>query len=581
MNIAGTRKTINLIISSLDTTKTTASPIEFGEKKPYFERSENRFFERVAPESVGIESRWVNEFLRELRDNRTVKLHGIMLMRNGKVFFEGDTGARTALLPKATFSECKSIVAIAIGALVTQGRLKLNEKLVEIFADKTLPVSKIRLKNLTVKHLLTMRSAVTFAEGSAMVTSDWVRAFMNSDIDGEVGKSFKYNSLNTYMLSAIITERTGMSLSEYLDNTVFGALGITDYYWEKCPSGIEKGGWGLYIRREDLMKLGYLVMNNGFWQGKKLIASKYIADATKMQSEVPEEYGNYNYGFQIWCGRDKDSFLFNGMLGQNLLGYRNNGIIIAANCGNADMFQKCDFFEICDRYFSGEFPESIEENPKSKDILTEVKDYLINSKQIDSFLSINKSARRLEADLEALDGRHFEIRSQNRASVGFMPLLLQIIQGNYTQGLKSIWFRRSETGLFAEFIEEDEIHRIEIGFDFPLTSKICFHGEYYSVAAKGRFSENEDGVPVLIIECEFLETPYSRNYKFFFEKGNYFAVFKESPGIEFASDTANIISLLGANGQRLENIFAKIDGDYLGAKAEKAFLAKLLLKELI
>ncbi|RAZ13912.1 hypothetical protein DK853_52400, partial [Klebsiella oxytoca] len=70
------------------------------------------------------------------------------------------------------------------------------------------------------------------------------------------GTEFAYNSLNTYMLSAIVRRVTGKSLSGFLRERLFTPMGITDFHWETCPRGIEKGGWGLYIKPEDLAKLG-------------------------------------------------------------------------------------------------------------------------------------------------------------------------------------------------------------------------------------------------------------------------------------------------------------------------------------
>ena len=75
-----------------------------------------------------------------------------------------------------------------------------------------------------------------------MTERDWVKGFFSGNFDG--GK-FSYNSLNTYLLSVILTEKTGESLSDYLKPRLFDPLGISNYYWEKSPAGIDKGGWGL------------------------------------------------------------------------------------------------------------------------------------------------------------------------------------------------------------------------------------------------------------------------------------------------------------------------------------------------
>ena len=88
-----------------------------------------------------------------------------------------------------------------------------------------------------------MTSGVTFNESGIVSGNDWLTSYLNSSISGTPGENFQYNSLNTYVLSAIVTERTGQSLTEYLEPRLFAPLGITRYFWETCPKGITKGGW--------------------------------------------------------------------------------------------------------------------------------------------------------------------------------------------------------------------------------------------------------------------------------------------------------------------------------------------------
>lgn len=582
MNITNTGKVLALFKNILDTTKRTIPPIRFEQVKPELCESNELFFERAAPEECGIDSRILHGYISELSADRSIGLQNIMLIRNRKVFFEASKGNRPLNVPRTTFSQCKSIVSLAIGVLVTHGRLGLNEKLTDIFAERLSPISRIKMKGITVRHLLTMTSTVLFNEFEAMVSRDWVKEFLDSDTEGSIGADFRYNSLNTYMLSAIIRERTGLSLSEFLDETLFGALGITDYYWEKCPAGIEKGGWGLYILPEDIAKLGVLVMQGGVWNGKRLISAKYIIEATKTQAVVPKEYGGFNYGYQIWSGRSVNSFLFNGLLGQNLLSYRDNGIIIVVNCKNCDTFQQGAFFEISDRYFNRSFPEKTEADPEGvkelQQLKTAMREDRFGCRQ--SFLPILGQQRRLEDDLEAIDGRRFAAESANAASAGFAPLVLQMVQGNYTKGLKSIEFFRKGNGLSVVFTEQDESHEIAVGFGSPEKSVAVFRGEPFCVLSEGRFTENEDGVPILIVNCEFTETPYSRRYKFFFDSDDLRAEFSEQPAEMLPKAMPKIISTFMPKSERLETAFSKLDSDYISLKFEKAFAQKIKLSEI-
>ncbi len=581
MNIASTGKTISLLRNMLDTTKQTLSPIEFTERKPILKSNSETFFERVTPEKCGIDSKHVKDYIEKLASEKRVGLQSIMIMRGNKVFFEATVGSHDAGLPKATFSECKSVVSLAIGVLVSKGMLKLSERVVDILPEKALPVAKIKLKSLTVKHLLNMTSAVTFNESEAMVSSDWVKGYLNSDTEGTNGRKFRYNSLNSYMLSAIIKERSGMTLSEFLDMTVFGALNITDYYWEKCPMGLEMGGWGLYIRREDMAKLGLLVMQNGVWNGKRIISERYIAEATKAKATVPIEYGDYNYGYHIWCGRTVNSFLFNGVFGQNLLGYRESGVMIIANCGNGDTFQQGAFFNITHKFFNRSFCEVLPDNGDAFDELNNLKEALANGRFIKprSFLESKQAPRDLMADMDAINGKFFEFKGPNAASAGFAPLLLQLIHANYTHGTNCIRFRKVDGRLVMDFFEEDECHTFPIGFGETEQCVIFLHDEPFTIAASGNFAENEDGIPVLKIECAFLETPFTRVFKFFFDAQYPYAIFTEVPGNDISRIANVVASTVMPNVEKMESVFTKIDGDYITNKLEKAFAIRLSMTE--
>ena len=121
------------------------------------------------------------------------------------------------------------------------------------------------------------------------------------------------------MLSACIRERTGKDMFDILFERIFRPMGINDIFWEKCPMGITKGGWGLYMRLEDLMKFGSLFLSGGMFNGQRLISEEWIAEMTKKQIDTPATSNKYGYGFHIWKSIRKDSYQFNGMLGQNLI----------------------------------------------------------------------------------------------------------------------------------------------------------------------------------------------------------------------------------------------------------------------
>ena len=369
-----------------------------------------------------------------------------------------------------------------------------------------------------------MRAGVIFGEAEALSEQDWVRAFLNSSLKGEPGTEFYYNSLNTYMLSAIVLRKTGKKLTDFLQERFFGPMGITDILWETCPAGIEKGGWGLYIRPEDIAKLGQLVMDEGMWHGQQLISAEYIRAATSAHASPPLELGDFDYGYQIWVGRKSPAFLFNGMLGQNVLGFRNSGILLVTNAGADTDYQESRYFEIVDRYFGGDFPDFLPEDPDA---------YAQLQNTVTKLSSYHSAPLPLDQKAEPFLDQSFDANDPKAASVGILPVALQALHNNYASGLTSIAV--SIRGGKPELIyrEKDATHRLPVGLGRPEISQLNFHGNVFQVAASGRFTHDEEERPVFYIQLAFLETPSVRTIKLIRTPEGLLLRQTETPGVPY------------------------------------------------
>ena len=142
---------------------------------------------------------------------------------------------------------------------------------------------------------------------------------------------FEYNSMNTYMLSAIVTEITGQSLMEYLKPRLFEPLGITRIFWESCPKGITKGGWGLFLSGNTVAKIGQLCLQKGVWNGRQLIPRRWIDEASTCHVETPKAVRGVWLRLSNVDGRPSGSYAFNGMLGQNVMVYPDLDMVIVTN----------------------------------------------------------------------------------------------------------------------------------------------------------------------------------------------------------------------------------------------------------
>lgn len=525
MNLSTASRTYQLLTRIFDPRAATEPFLPpRGEKAPLPLREPQQPFPRATPESQGIPSDHIRKFLQELGRGSDLYMQDALVLRRGKLLCAASFGSQVLTAPKHTFSACKSVTSLAIGLLVDDGLLSPEDKVADLFEDQATAAVRRRLKTMSVEDLLTMRAGVLFGEAEALSEPDWVRAFLNSSLKGEPGTEFHYNSLNTYMLSAIIRRKTGKGLAEFLQERLFDPMGITDIHWETCPAGIEKGGWGLYIRPEDMAKLGQLVLDGGVWNGQRLLSEEYLRTATTAHVTPPPELGDFDYGYQIWVGRKSPSFLFNGMLGQNVLGFRDSGILLVTNAGSDTDYQESRYFEIVDRYFGGRFPDALPEDPDAFARLQEA---------VAALSAYRNDPQHLDSRAEPFLDRSFQADDPRAASVGLLPVSLQALHNCYSSGLASVAV--SVRGGQPELIyrEKDATHRLPVGLGRPEISQLDFCGNVFQVAASGRFTHDEEERPVFYIQLAFLETPCVRTLKLIRTREGLLLRQTETPGVPY------------------------------------------------
>ena len=549
--IAVAELVLNMILG-----KTGGTRVDYFPQKPDFpfDAVYEQAFVRATPESQGISSDLFAALLRELDASKDTEMHHFMALRHGKVICECNFAPYPKGMWHITHSMCKSITGMAIGMLIEEEKLKLDENIYDIFSDHINAFSKIFRPVITVENLLTMTSGVTFNESGIVSGNDWLGSFLNASVNGKPGTEFQYNSLNTYVLSAIVTKRTGETLTEYLTPRLFGPLGITKYYWETCPKGITKGGWGLFLCAEDMAKLGQLYLQRGKWNGQQLVSEYWIEISTARHLKTQND--TYGYGYQLWMEQRPGSFEYNGMLGQNVIIYPDMDMVLVTNAGNKEMFQDCIMLNIIRKYFPVNYhpADVLPENPLSYSLLKRLCGELENGENNNRSTSLrggwkrNVVSRRKHSDkkysyrisaavdrpsdhhsfMRAVSGRTYVMEQQN---IGIAPLFVQVFHNNMTDGISEISFTYDAGNFCVSFTEGEVIHKLPVGFGKAADGCVDLHGEHYLVATLGEFARDENDIPVLKLEVTFIEECVKRKAHIFFHEDNGIEIrWNETPG---------------------------------------------------
>ena len=549
--IAVAELVLNMILG-----KTGGTRVDYFPQKPDFpfDAVYEQAFVRATPESQGISSDLFAALLRELDASKDTDMHHFMALRHGKVICECNFAPYPKGMWHITHSMCKSITGMAIGMLIEEEKLKLDENIYDIFPDHINAFSKIFRPVITVENLLTMTSGVTFNESGIVSGNDWLGSFLNASVNGKPGTEFQYNSLNTYVLSAIVTKRTGETLTEYLTPRLFGPLGITKYYWETCPKGITKGGWGLFLCAEDMAKLGQLYLQRGKWNGQQLVSEYWIEISTARHLKTQND--TYGYGYQLWMEQRPGSFEYNGMLGQNVIIYPDMDMVLVTNAGNKEMFQDCIMLNIIRKYFPVNYhpADVLPENPLSYSLLKRLCGELENGENNNRSTSLrggwkrNVVSRRKHSDkkysyrisaavdrpsdhhsfMRAVSGRTYVMEQQN---IGIAPLFVQVFHNNMTDGISEISFTYDVGNFYVSFTEGEVIHKLPVGFGRAADGCVNLHGEHYLVATLGEFARDENDIPVLKLEVTFIEECVKRKAHIFFHEDDEIEIrWNETPG---------------------------------------------------
>lgn len=549
--IAVAELVLNMILG-----KTGGTRVDYFPQKPDFpfDAVYEQAFVRATPESQGISSDLFTALLRELDASKDTEMHHFMALRHGKVICECNFAPYPKGMWHITHSMCKSITGMAIGMLIEEEKLKLDENIYDIFPDHINAFSKIFRPVITVENLLTMTSGITFNESGIVSGNDWLGSFLNASVNGKPGTEFQYNSLNTYVLSAIVTKRTGETLTEYLTPRLFGPLGITKYYWETCPKGITKGGWGLFLCAEDMAKLGQLYLQRGKWNGQQLVSEYWIEISTARHLKTQND--TYGYGYQLWMEQRPGSFEYNGMLGQNVIIYPDMDMVLVTNAGNKEMFQDCIMLNIIRKYFPVNYhpADVLPENPLSHSLLKRLCGELENGENNNRSTSLrggwkrNVVSRRKHSDkkysyrisaavdrpsdhhsfMRAVSGRTYVMEQQN---IGIAPLFVQVFHNNMTDGISEISFTYDAGNFYVSFTEGEVIHKLPVGFGRAADGCVDLHGEHYLVATLGEFARDENDIPVLKLEITFIEECVKRKVHIFFHEDNGIEIrWNETPG---------------------------------------------------
>ena len=200
------------------------------------------------------------------------------------------------------YSVAKAFTVTAIGMLYDKGLVTPDSLLTDILSNYIPNEIDPKWYKVTLHHL--MKHKVGFGCGmldidcedaSLYSTSDYLQLVLKTNLKYEPGTVYQYTDASYYLLSRVVYELTKKDLSDLLRPVLMELMRFKEYSWSVCPYGYSMGATGLYLRTEDMVKLGILYLNKGMWKDTRVLSEEWVNTVISNQYEFTA-LGNGWYG---------------------------------------------------------------------------------------------------------------------------------------------------------------------------------------------------------------------------------------------------------------------------------------------
>lgn len=313
---------------------------------------------------VGMNETPMNQFMDELLNNLEHKIHGILIIKEGKLVFEeyfpgyafyhGPLTNFNLDMKHNQASVTKTFTSAIIGIVIDKGFIQDVDQKIFSFFPEYADLSNAEKDNVTLEHLLTMTAGLEWDESTYPYSdyrndiyqvfhqSDPIHYILNKPMDTVPGTQFLYNGGCTNILGEIVRKSTGLRADEFADEYLFSPLGITDYEWQELPNDVLYTSGDLKLRPRDMAKLGDMYLHNGSWKGQQIIPAWWIEESTKPYISATPDWENWDYGYKWWLytyefnSNQIELFSARGWGGQNIMVLPSLDMVVVTTAGYYD-----------------------------------------------------------------------------------------------------------------------------------------------------------------------------------------------------------------------------------------------------
>jgi CubicO group peptidase (beta-lactamase class C family) len=260
-------------------------------------------------------------------------LRALVIVRGDCLVYEYYRSDLAPEVRSPIYSVTKSLLSILVGIAIDAGYLRLDEKLREIFSEATESSVDPRVRDVTVRDLLTMTAGFDEAhpERSGVQIGALWRWMLERPMSYIPGTHFAYDGVSANLLSVVLSKAIHQDATRFAQRSLFEPLDIKDVAWISDAEGHLIGDSGLNLTAREMAKIGLLYLQQGQWRGKPVVSESYVLDSTARHNDGGPPV-DAAYGYLWWVGSTKDNlraFFAAGHNSQLILVVPDRNLIVA------------------------------------------------------------------------------------------------------------------------------------------------------------------------------------------------------------------------------------------------------------
>jgi CubicO group peptidase (beta-lactamase class C family) len=311
--------------------------------------------------AVGMDGSRLNALSESIAAGKYPGVNSLIIVRQGYIVTERYFNGTSATTQGSVQSVTKSVTSLLAGIAIDKGFMTPSSRVLSVLPEyQSLANSDARKAEITLRHLLEMRSGINFYEnpyeGSPLQrlntsNDDWVRIALAEPMTANPGTLWQYNSGGVIAVGGMIRRVVGGDFYNFARDNLFIPIGVTSQLWYYSAfDTLPHTGGGLLINPLDLARIGYMVLRHGRWNGAQIVSEDWLNASMSRITNRPTTLGGHvtDYGLLWWLmpldgtspsgGRDETIWMASGNFNNWLFIVPKHDLVVVVTGGDNRSF---------------------------------------------------------------------------------------------------------------------------------------------------------------------------------------------------------------------------------------------------